>query len=148
MSYFVTKFWWHILLIIYWLLPLKRPVVGLGLVEGWAVPALEGIGCVVRKRDTREQRAEGEMAAMALSRSRGWSHGRRFCSRGFSGFSVQLLKWCIVVVFLHKDELIYLVFKIELCTCECSQCSAAKWHHAGACTGLSDVTLQATSYNF
>lgn len=63
------------------------------------MPALGGIGCVVRKHDTREQSAEGEMAAMALSRSRGWSRGRRFCSRGFSGFSVQLLKWCIVVVF-------------------------------------------------
>lgn len=52
---------------------------------------------------------------------------------GFSGFSVQLLKCCIVVVILHRDELIYLVVKIELCTRECSQCSAAKRHHAGTC---------------
>lgn len=41
------------------------------LVEGRAVCALEGIGCVVPKHDTREQSAEGEM-------SRGWSRGRRF----------------------------------------------------------------------
>lgn len=57
----------------------------LGLVEERAVPALEGIGCVVPKRDTREQSAEGETAAMALSRSRVWSHGRCFANGGLVG---------------------------------------------------------------
>lgn len=64
----------------------------LELVDGRAVSALEGIGCVIPQHDTQEQSAKGET-------SRAWSHGSPFCLWGFSGFSVQLLKWCIVVVF-------------------------------------------------
>lgn len=53
-------------------------------------------------------------------------HVAAFLPAGVSRVQRAVIKMvhCGCCFFLHKDELIYLVVKIESCTCECSQCSA------------------------